>query len=81
MDSNPILYTTEEAAAKATEWRRLLSAGAAEVTVDTIWKWRSRGHLTSVMHHGRLHIEHSALAQAERATRNRALRLVGISTQ
>lgn len=80
MDTEPILYTTAQAAAKATEWRRLLSAGTAEVTPGTIWKWRSRGHLTGILHNGRLHIEHSELAQAERATRARALRLVGIPT-
>ncbi|MFJ9381905.1 hypothetical protein [Streptomyces sp. NPDC101455] len=81
IDGTPILYTAPEAAAKATEWRRSLSAGAAEVTVDTIWKWRSRGHLTAVLHHGRLHVEHSDLAHAEKTTRARALRLVGISAQ
>lgn len=75
----PRFYTTEEAATKATQWRQRESAGAAEVTVATIWQWRTRGHLQGILHRGRRYIEHTELAAAERATRDRALRLVGIS--
>lgn len=80
MDAAPTGYTTAEAAAQATKWRRLLSAGAAEVTPATVRKWRSRGHLKPCGLDERGHplYSHTALAQAERATRDRALRLVGI---
>lgn len=75
-------YTTAEAAQHATTWRRLLSAGAAAVTPATIRQWASRGHLTPCGLDDRGHplYAHADLARAERATRARALRLVGIST-
>lgn len=80
MDAAPTGYTTAEAAAQATTWRRLLSSGAAEVTPATIRKWRSRGHLAPCGLDERGHplYAHTDLARAERATRGRALRLVGI---
>ncbi|MFF1961008.1 MerR family transcriptional regulator [Streptomyces sp. NPDC058220] len=76
------LYTTADAAALATQWRRLLSAGAASVTPATIRKWASRGHLaaTGLDDRRRPLYDHTTLAKAERATRDRALRLVGIPT-
>ncbi|MEV8395935.1 MULTISPECIES: MerR family transcriptional regulator [unclassified Streptomyces] len=80
MATEPIRYTTTEAAAQATQWRRLLSAGAATVTPDAIRQWRRRGHLvpTGLDDRGHPTYQHEDLARAERATRARALRLVGI---
>ncbi|MFE9886267.1 MerR family transcriptional regulator [Streptomyces scopuliridis] len=80
MATEPIRYTTAEAAAQATQWRRLLSAGAATVTPATIRQWRRRGHLnpTGLDDRGHPTYHHADLAQAERTTRGRALRLVGI---
>ncbi|MFF8034902.1 MerR family transcriptional regulator [Streptomyces sp. NPDC016626] len=71
--------TTAEAAELATTWRRLVSAGAAAVQPATIRQWASRGHLAprGLDQHGRPLYERSDLARAERATRDRALRLVG----
>ncbi|MGW6603313.1 MerR family transcriptional regulator [Streptomyces sp. NPDC055036] len=79
--SDPILYTTPEAAAQATEWRRMLSAGAAAVTPTTIRSWRRRGHLapTGLDHRRRPLYSHADLARAELTTRARALRLVGVA--
>lgn len=73
-------YTTSEAAAQATQWRRMMSAGAAEVTPATIRQWASRGHLDpcGLDDHGRPLYGLANLARAEKATRARALRLVGI---
>ncbi|MFD3483797.1 MerR family transcriptional regulator [Streptomyces sp. NPDC058665] len=75
------LYTAPAAAAQATQWRRLLSAGAAEVKPATIRKWASRGHLAPVGldEHDRPLYALTDLAAAELATRGRALRLVGYS--
>ncbi|WP_435969323.1 MerR family transcriptional regulator [Streptomyces sp. Qhu_M48] len=74
------LYTATEAAAQATQWRRLLSAGAAAVTPITVRSWARRGHLTPAGINDRGHplYAHVDVARAERATRSRALRLVGI---
>ncbi|MFF6836017.1 MerR family transcriptional regulator [Streptomyces sp. NPDC012438] len=74
------LYTTAEAAAVATRWRRLLSAGAAEVTPATVRYWVTRGHLapTGVDDRRRPLYASADVARAELATRRRALRLVGI---
>ncbi|WP_432032756.1 MerR family transcriptional regulator [Streptomyces antibioticus] len=76
----PHLYTAPQAAALATTWRRTLSAGTAAVTPATIRKWRERGHLTPAGLDDRGHPLYALpdLAAAERATRGRALRLVGI---
>ncbi|MGC5034121.1 MerR family transcriptional regulator [Streptomyces sp. DT190] len=70
--------TTTQAAELATTWRRLVSAGAAAVTTATIRSWAHRGHLTpcGLDHHQRPLYDRSDLARAERATRDRALRLV-----
>ncbi|MGW4030764.1 MerR family transcriptional regulator [Streptomyces sp. NPDC004838] len=83
MKPAPTLYTTDEAAERATEWRRLLSAGAAAITPATIRSWTHRGHLTrhSRDPHGRPLYDHDDLAHAEHTTRARALRLVGIGQQ
>ncbi|RSS51381.1 MerR family transcriptional regulator [Streptomyces sp. WAC01280] len=77
----PTLYTATEAAAKATDWRRLLSAGAAEVTPATVRSWAKRGHLAPAGLDDRDHplYAHADVARAEAATRSRALRLVGIA--
>ncbi|WP_381797269.1 MerR family transcriptional regulator [Streptomyces niveus] len=74
------LYTAPEAAELATRWRRLMSAGAAEVKPATIRQWASRGHLTPVGLDNRDHPLYALpdLARAELATRGRALRLAGI---
>lgn len=76
------LYTATAAANLATNWRRLVSAGAAAVTPATIRQWASRGHLTpsGLDPQGRRLYALADLARAEKATRARALRLVGIST-
>ncbi|MFH9011217.1 MerR family transcriptional regulator [Streptomyces sp. NPDC017943] len=70
--------TTTEAAQLATTWRRLVSAGAAAVTPTTIRSWAHRGHLTprGLDERGHPLYNRSDLARAERATRDRALRLV-----
>lgn len=75
-----ILYTAAEAAHHATQWRRLLSAGAAAVTPTTVRSWVNRGHLKAAGLDDRGHpvYAHADVARAERATRSRALRLVGI---
>ncbi|MEU2180094.1 MerR family transcriptional regulator [Streptomyces thermolilacinus] len=72
--------TAAEAAAHATRARRLLSAGAAEVTVRTIRSWVARGHLApaGLDADGRQLFQLGDVARAELATRARALRLVGI---
>ncbi|GGN47532.1 hypothetical protein [Streptomyces fuscichromogenes] len=76
----PARYTTTQAAEQATQWRRLLSGGAAAVTPATIRQWRTRGHLkpAGIDERGRPLYDLTSLAYAERATRPRALRLVGI---
>lgn len=73
--------TAAQAAEHATRARRLLSAGAAAVTRATIRDWVRRRHLTpaGLADDGRTHLYRLGdVAQAERATRARALRLVGI---
>ncbi|NUS29799.1 MAG: MerR family transcriptional regulator [Streptomyces sp.] len=76
------LYTATQAAQLATTWRRLISAGAATVTAATIRSWAHRGHLPprGIDDHGRRLYTRTDIARAEKATRARALRLVGIST-
>lgn len=78
--AQPQRLNTAEAAAQATIWRRIVSAGAAEVTEGTIRSWASRGHLEPCgqdEQHRPLYAP-DAVSRAERATRARALRLVGI---
>ncbi|MFJ2002166.1 MerR family transcriptional regulator [Streptomyces chartreusis] len=74
------LYTAPAAAALATTWRRLVSAGAAAVTPATIRSWAHRGHLkaTGLDENGHPLYARTDIARAERDTRARALRLVGI---
>nr|WP_262928454.1 MerR family transcriptional regulator [Streptomyces sp. TRM68416] len=61
----------------------MVSAGAAAVTPNTIRSWAHRGHLppAGLDHNRRPLYARTALARAEKATRARALRLVGISTR
>ncbi|MFC8008896.1 MerR family transcriptional regulator [Streptomyces cinereoruber] len=74
------LYTAAQAAERATQWRRALSAGAAEVTPATVRYWVTRGHLApaGIGDRGRPLYASADVARAELATRRRALRLVGI---
>jgi hypothetical protein len=78
----PQLYNGTEAAALATRWRRTLTANAAAVTPQAICNWRARGHLkvSGLDEHDRPLYALDDLADAEKATRSRALRLVGIGT-
>ena len=76
------LYNGAQAAEMATRWRRMLSADAAAVSRSAICKWVQRGHLAPAgldEQHRPLYAL-ADLARAERATRGRALRLVGIGT-
>lgn len=77
---DPTWLTTTEAAEHATRARRLLSAGAAEIKPDTIYQWVRRGHLEAagMDDDGRRLFRLGDVATAERTTRARALRLVGI---
>lgn len=81
-DTQSPRYTTIEAAAKATHWRRLVSAGAAEVAPATIRSWACRGHIkpAGLDDRGRPLYDHDDLVRAELATRAHALRMVGIGT-
>ncbi|WP_435252049.1 MerR family transcriptional regulator [Streptomyces tendae] len=74
------LYTGAQAAELATRWRRSLSADAAHVSRPAICNWVTRGHLQAagLDARGRPLYALVDLARAERATRPRALRLVGI---
>ncbi|MEW2635248.1 MerR family transcriptional regulator [Streptomyces sp. NPDC048389] len=76
------LYNGTQAAELATTWRRIRSADAAAVTRPAICNWRTRGHLpvAGLDEHGRPLYRLADLAHAEKATRPRALRLVGITT-
>jgi hypothetical protein len=76
------LYNGAQAAALATQWRRMISATAAAVTRPAICNWRARGHLpvAGLDDHGRPLYALADLARAEKATRDRALRLVGSGT-
>ncbi|MEY2249256.1 MerR family transcriptional regulator [Streptomyces sp. BF23-18] len=71
------LYNGAQAAELVTEWRRTISATSAAVTRSAICKWRSRGHLpvAGLDDHGRPLYALADLAKAEKATRDRALRL------
>ncbi|MFI5995881.1 MerR family transcriptional regulator [Streptomyces sp. NPDC051362] len=72
------LYNGAQAAVLATEWRRTISATAAAVTRPAICNWVSRGHLKihGLDDHGRPLYHLRDIALAEKATRDRALRLV-----
>jgi hypothetical protein len=78
----PELYNGTEAAALATKWRRTISANAAAVSRSAICKWVERGHLQAVGldERNRPLYALADIARAEKATRGRALRLVGIGT-
>lgn len=79
----PVWLTARQAAAHATQARRQLSAGAAAVTERGIRNWINRGHLTAagLDDDGHQLFALGDVARAERATRARALRLVGISAR
>lgn len=72
--------TLAEAAAQAGRCRQAASRGRASVQPDAIGKWVRRGHLHPSGHDddGRQLFTAADVARAERATRARALRLVGI---
>lgn len=74
------LYTGTQAAEMATRWRRLLSADAAAVSRQAICNWVARGYLPVAGLNERHRPLYARLdiARAEKATRGRALRLVGI---
>lgn len=74
------LLTTAQAAAHADRARQLLSAGAAHIRPTTIRDWASRGHLTraGLTKAGHPLYRLADVAEAEYATRGRALRLVGM---
>ncbi|MEV6614251.1 MerR family transcriptional regulator [Streptomyces sp. NPDC051051] len=76
------LYTGTQAAALATRWRRTVSANAAAVSRSAICHWVRRGHLTAagLDDQNRPLYALPDIARAEKATRGRALRLVGIGT-
>lgn len=76
------LYTGAQAAELATTWRRFLSADAAAVSRSAICNWVTRGHLqpAGLDPRGRPLYDRTDVARAERATRPRALRLVGIGS-
>ncbi|WP_086746208.1 MerR family transcriptional regulator [Streptomyces scabiei] len=78
----PDLYTGTQAAQLATRWRRTVSAGAAAVTRSAICNWAARGHLpvAGLDEHNRPLYALPDIARAEKATRSRALRLVGTRT-
>lgn len=75
------LLTTSQAAELATTWRRAISGTrTAAVGRTAIQMWAKRGHLqpAGLDDRGRPLYALADLARAERATRGRALRLVGI---
>ncbi|MFI1030751.1 MerR family transcriptional regulator [Streptomyces sp. NPDC020951] len=74
------LYNGTQAAALATTWRRRLTADAAAVSRAAICNWVQRGHLkpAGLDRQGRPLYALPDLALAEKKTRSRALRLVGI---
>lgn len=75
--------TTAEAAEAAHRWRSIVSGGrAATVGRTAIQNWTARGHLKAAGLDARGHPLYrlADVASAERATRGRALRLVGIGT-
>jgi hypothetical protein len=71
------LYNGAQAAELATTWRRTVSATAAAVTRPAICNWVTRGHLTAAGLDDRGHplYDLRGIALAEKATRDRALRL------
>lgn len=75
--------TATQAADHADRCRQAISGHAAHIQPATIRQWTSRGHLTAtgLADDGRTHLYTLAdVARAERTTRARALRLVGIPT-
>lgn len=75
--------TTADAAELANRWRHIASGGrAATVGRSAIRTWASRGHLAraGLDDHGHPLYRLADVARAELATRERALRLVGISS-
>lgn len=78
-----MLYTTAQAADHATAWRRFGTGSTATVTPAAIRKWASRGHLDPAGLDDQGHPLYALtdIARAEKATRDRALRLVGAGAQ
>lgn len=72
--------TAQQAADHVNAARRLLSAGYAGCSERTIRSWVARRHLTAtgIDDHGHQLFALADVARAEKATRARALRLVGI---
>lgn len=77
---DPVWLTARQAAAHAHQGRQLLTAGAAAVTERTVRSWVARGHLkpAGLDDKGHQLFTLADIAHAEKATRPRALRLVGI---
>jgi hypothetical protein len=73
-------FTADQAAAHVNSVRAALSAGYAGCSERTIRSWVARHHLVAEGHDADGHqlFTLAAVAEAEKATRARALRLVGI---
>ncbi|MEV5680978.1 MerR family transcriptional regulator [Streptomyces sp. NPDC052179] len=74
--------TTTEAVDHADRARQALTAGAARIRASTLRSWVTRGHLTAtgLSEDGRPLYRLADVAKAEKATRSRALRLLGVKT-
>lgn len=81
MATDSTWLTATQAAELANQWRYIASGGrAATVGTTAICNWNARGHLQHAGLDERGHKVYrlADLASAEKATRARALRLVGI---
>ncbi|MEV5688632.1 MerR family transcriptional regulator [Streptomyces sp. NPDC052164] len=72
--------TTTQAVDHADRSRQALTAGAARIRASTLRSWVNRGHLTATgMSEDKRPLYRLAdVAKAEKATRSRALRLLGV---